>query len=96
MTLKQRQFLMCVGGLIALSVTFTACGSGTRARPTALDPSNPEAAESPRMMLGRDGEATPTASKAHMGMAAPSNDPAESQVHGGSGNTSPPSGKGSK
>ena len=44
---------------MALSAVVTACGSAAPARPVALDPSNPDAQESPRVLARPDAAGTP-------------------------------------
>lgn len=47
---SEKRIFTWLGAFIALSPAFIACGSSVPARPAALDPSNPDGPESPRMM----------------------------------------------
>jgi len=60
-----------LGAAFALSAVVTGCGSAAPVRPAALDPSNPDAQESPRMMTRPDGAAPPATadSDVHTGMS---------------------------
>jgi len=80
MASKQRRLSTWQGALIALSVTFTACGSGVPPRPAALDPSNPDGPESPRIAMNRDAALTPTAAETRAD-GVPSSDGGSAPMH---------------
>jgi len=55
----RKRALTPVAAALALLAVVTGCGSSAPARPAALDPSNPDAEESPRVVVGPQGAATP-------------------------------------
>jgi len=68
MTAAPKRNFAWFGALFALSVVLTGCGSSAPARPTALDPSNPGAPESPPTMPSTDAAVAPAATDADMNM----------------------------
>ena len=65
MATKKRIFTW-LGAFIALSPAFIACASSAPARPAALDPSNPDGPESPRMMSSGNESSAPMAMDMNM------------------------------
>ena len=57
--IRKRSFARREAAFAVFAVAVTACGSAAPARPAALDPSNPDAQESPRMVARPDAAATP-------------------------------------
>lgn len=68
MTAAPKRIFAWFGALFALSVVLTGCGSSAPARPTALDPSNPSAPESPPTMRSTEKAAAPVAMDSDMNM----------------------------
>jgi len=57
----QKPILNGLGALLLLLPALHGCGSDTKARPAALDPSNPDGPESPKSMLYGSELAAPSA-----------------------------------